>query len=486
MSEFSARSQRNLYILAGLTAAAVLTALLTVFSSDEAVQTDFVPVLMFPELADQVNSVTRIDIETPSDTFDIRFDPDAGWTLPSKRNFPADEGAIRQLILALADLRLIEPKTARAELHRQIGLGDPGAGGSGVKVSAFDKRGAEFASVVVGDRHRGSSTAGVSVIYVRKPDEDQTWLARGRLTVERDSSSWIKTDLFDIARKDVYAVRVTSRDEKSYVLTRNSEGSDAFSLDAVPEGRRSKPPYSINSVAYALPTLSIADVVSDEAFSFEPETTTTYTLYNGTQVTLSLGTKDEKYYASFAAQEGEPILPPQEETGSEEEVTEEQAGSEEDAPAEEAGSEEETLSEEEAGSEQEVPSQDAEGEAALDENAEGENIAAVDPQAGPKTDDEAETVDTASGSSSETIENVTSEDSVVEEESESSGNIIENLLGAEETEEVQLTSKDQANDLNERLAGWVFEVPEFKYQQLSRPLEDLLEPLDEEEEGASE
>ena len=472
MSEFSARSQRNLYILAGLTAAALLTALLTVFSSDEAVQTDFVPVLMFPELSDQVNSIARIDIETPSDTFDIRFDGDAGWILPSKRNFPADEGAIRQLILALADLRLIEPKTARSELHRQIGLGDPSTGGSGIKISAFDKRGAEFASVVVGDRHRGSSTAGVSVIYVRKPDEDQTWLARGRLTVERDASSWIKTDLFGVDRKDVYSVRVASQDDQSYLLTRNSVGSDAFSLDAVPEGRRSKPPYSINSVAYALPTLTIADVVSDEAFSFEPETTTTYTLFNGTQVTLSLGSKDEKFYASFAAEEGDPILPPEEESGTEDvEAIEDQVGSEEQA-----------LSEEEAGSEGDGPREEGAEVEDSSEDAEVAEIETEDSQSEPETD--AGEAESESEGSSQTSEETTNEEATAEEQAgESSGNILENLLGTEEVKEAQLSSKDQADVLNRRLGGWVFEVPEFKYQQLSRPLEDLLEPLAEEEDA---
>ena len=50
------------------------------------------------------------------------------WAVVEKGNYPAAQGKMRQLLLGLADLTLVEPKTERPELFARLDLDDPANG----------------------------------------------------------------------------------------------------------------------------------------------------------------------------------------------------------------------------------------------------------------------------------------------------------------------------------------------------------------------
>ena len=73
------------------------------------------------------------------------------WAEVEKGNYPANQGKIRQMLLALADLSLIEPKTERPDKFARIGLDDP-SNGKSTQVTVQDRTGATIGELIVGSR----------------------------------------------------------------------------------------------------------------------------------------------------------------------------------------------------------------------------------------------------------------------------------------------------------------------------------------------
>ena len=78
---------------------------------------------MFPELLDRLNDVREIRITMPAGKLTVTA-TDQGWSLAEKAGYPIDPAKVRDLALALANLQLVEAKTAdpkrleRLELER--------------------------------------------------------------------------------------------------------------------------------------------------------------------------------------------------------------------------------------------------------------------------------------------------------------------------------------------------------------------------------
>src|SRR5712671_7413939 len=73
------------------------------------------------------------------------------WAVVEKGNYPAAQGKLRQLLLGLADLTLIEPKTERPELFARLDLDDP-ANGKATDLKLNDRIGQTVAELIVGKR----------------------------------------------------------------------------------------------------------------------------------------------------------------------------------------------------------------------------------------------------------------------------------------------------------------------------------------------
>ncbi len=87
-------------------------------------------------------------------------------------------GKIRRIVLALADMTLVEPKTAKPDLYPRLEVEDPGKGKSTL-VTIKDKSGAALARLIVGKQRYDRLGEGNDGVYVRKPGDPQSWLARG-------------------------------------------------------------------------------------------------------------------------------------------------------------------------------------------------------------------------------------------------------------------------------------------------------------------
>jgi hypothetical protein len=180
------------------------------------------------------------------------------WTVVNKSNYPAAPERMRGLLRGLARLRLLAPKTRRRALFDRLGLGDP-PGGAATRVSVQDRMGETVAALLVGKPPAdllGSANRGV---YVRRPDDDQTWLARGDLDVTGDAIDWLDRRIIDIPPARLAAVTLTGADGEVVTL-RRGKPTAAFVVAGFPVDMKGEESAMLAARAAALSSLELADV----------------------------------------------------------------------------------------------------------------------------------------------------------------------------------------------------------------------------------
>ena len=140
---------------------------------------------VFPGLMSKVNDVTELVVKAQSGTITIVKNGEA-WAVKEKHHYPANIGKVREALLGLGELKTVEAKTKKPELYERLGLEDVDAEGSiSTSVSLKDSAGTTLADVIVGKQRPSKGTQGQDEVYIRKPEDPQTWLVQGKFSVEK-------------------------------------------------------------------------------------------------------------------------------------------------------------------------------------------------------------------------------------------------------------------------------------------------------------
>lgn len=126
--------------------------------------------LLIPELKSAINDINSVIVTRPGDDSTTIIEKrEDKWVIASRNDYSADVGKLRELLLALADARIVERKTSNPDLHDQLGLRDPEIEGS--KGTRLELTGADFTyKLIVGNAAQGGFR------YVRIDEDPQSWL----------------------------------------------------------------------------------------------------------------------------------------------------------------------------------------------------------------------------------------------------------------------------------------------------------------------
>lgn len=224
-----------------------------------------------PELGTKANDVAEIRVKRAAQSFTIKNENGA-WRLSEKAGYPVNIATVQALVVGLAQLREIEPKTNRPDQHAKLGLDEPAAPppDSADKpvpqsslVTLLDDKGATITSVILGNTKQSMSPE----MYVRKAGDNQTWLVAGRIDLPTDPVGWLDTSLADIKRDRVKSVTVLHPDGSTIDVSRTNQ-SDPFRVSNVPEGRELKDAGVAESFGTALASLNFQDVAAASAMDF--------------------------------------------------------------------------------------------------------------------------------------------------------------------------------------------------------------------------
>src|SRR5579863_879043 len=244
-------------LLLGATVVLVAAAVLATIRGDRAVAPPVGNRPVFPTLAAHLGDLAWMRLSHGSLNAD--FTAIAGrWVVVEKGNYPASPGRVRRLLVGLADLALVEPKTDRPALYPRLGLDGP-PHGEATLVDLQDRTGATVAKLLIGKTRPDRLGGGNDGVYVRRPGDKRTWLARGSLDLPGDIIDWLDRRLLDIAPGRIDSVTLTAANGTALVLRRDPHGGKFEIVDPPPDARF-KAPAALAAPAAALAGLELDDV----------------------------------------------------------------------------------------------------------------------------------------------------------------------------------------------------------------------------------
>ncbi|WP_376091289.1 DUF4340 domain-containing protein [Roseomonas sp. CCTCC AB2023176] len=250
-------NRRHLIGLGGAAAVSVGAAAFLVPRGAETPGTDEA-VLAFPNLAPRLAGARKVEIRQGSNTLVLDRQGET-WVLPAKGGYPARGERVREMLAGLTELRLAERRTSDPEALDRLGLGEPGAANStAALLRVLDGNGAPIAELITGRRRMRTQGGVPESIYVRRPSENQSYLAEGRVPVDADSQLWVDRDVVNLPRERVQRV-ISVRDGRTIEMLRQG-GSDTPLSIVLPGDAPPADDIALDEVSRAFEGLTFLDV----------------------------------------------------------------------------------------------------------------------------------------------------------------------------------------------------------------------------------
>lgn len=258
--------------------------------------------LAFPGLTQKLAGVMAIEIVGQAQKLELKRGQGEAWLLPAKGNYPARPDRVRELLVGLTELRLTEPRTANPELLGQLGLDDPAKPGStGLLLRLLDGAGNPIIALVAGRRRMRTQGNVPEAIYVRRPGENQAWLAEGRLPVDADGALWLNRDIANLPRDRIRKVEIVRAGEMPITLTRTGD-PDGRLLITLPGDAPAAEEGALDEVGRAFEFLTFTDVRAEAGLPGERIGQSRFELTDNLAITVRTQREAEAIWVMLAAE----------------------------------------------------------------------------------------------------------------------------------------------------------------------------------------
>jgi hypothetical protein len=294
-------SRKTIQVLAATIV--VLIVLLYAIRSNDGSDAGSATRLLIPDLESVANTATDIRISGASGDPDVQIHRDGDtWLIGARDDYAADLGKIRQLIIALADAKIMEEKTSDEDKYARLGVGDPENGGDGLEVSIA---GPEFSySVILGKTAQRKSR------YARIKGEAVSYLIDQNPDIPSTAAKWLLTDLVDIDSKRIKSVSISHVGGDTLRIEKDTQEQNDFVVRDVPKNRELSYSTVGNGIASALGNLKLEDV--RKQVDSPAATTTVYRTWDGLMLTVGIVNEDGAAWATFSASDAAEAAGPDE------------------------------------------------------------------------------------------------------------------------------------------------------------------------------
>jgi len=292
--------KRSFLILAGVTALAVAAAIATQ-PDNRLSKVAGSGKLVAPDLAKSINNVQTITIARKKSTLTITRAKD-GWRVKERGGYPANPDKVKEILVGLAGMKVLEPKTNRPELYERLNLRDLKHKDSAAQlVTVVGPGNKTLVKLLIGKTARGRFGPGTA--YYRKPGEKRAWKASGDISIDHDPANWIDKDLADIRKTRIRLVAVSSKDGETVAIARPKPGAALkLTTDPLPDGMVPKTDGTISAVANLLEKLELEDVREAAKIDWSKKAVSTAEIrtYDGIVITARVAeVKKDEFWVSF-------------------------------------------------------------------------------------------------------------------------------------------------------------------------------------------
>jgi hypothetical protein len=239
------------------------------------------PVL--PGLSAAVNSIGEVRLSKGDGTKATLKKGATDWMVAEK-DYPADSGKVRKLLLDLGSLNVVEEKTRVAANFPQLGVEDTNAPkATGTRVDAV--AGGKTYSVIIGKPGPGKSG------YVRAVGSQLSVQGSPLVSADADPRHWLDNKVVDIPQERIKDFAVKPATGSAYNAARDKKETPDFTVTPLPKGRELSSPAVADPIAGSLATLTLEDVQHAAADAGAKLSHTIFHTFDGLEVDVA-GRKD--------------------------------------------------------------------------------------------------------------------------------------------------------------------------------------------------
>jgi hypothetical protein len=301
-TEHAERRKRRVLTLWLIAGALAALAAVTIGIEYRASRPDLASGPVIPGLEDSIRNGQRIIITSADASYRIeraQRGEDSVWVMRDRDDYPVLATRLNQLTEGLEGLRFTRRMTNDSSKHERLGVGDPREGGRGVLVQIEDARGALLVNLILGVETSG--------LYVRRPDSDQTWAARGDLPPLRNVAAWLQLTPLDMPPDRLARVEIMPREGRAYILARDSAEMPwriaSPALSALAQS-------SVNAAAERITQIAPVDVRSAPAIQGVPFARVRATTFDGVTLDAELIESDGRPWLKLVARAETPEQEP--------------------------------------------------------------------------------------------------------------------------------------------------------------------------------
>jgi len=251
---------KGIKLLGAITAIVVLGAGYSL-NTNRAGSGDEISGAVFPDLIEKINSINKVSIEHRDKTFTMVRDGKGKWYLNESDGYAVSAKAAEKLVVQLADLNYYETKTKKPDLYARLHVGNPKDKESQARqIQLFDSTGKKWVDLIAGRKRHNLVGVRKQGVYIRKPGNDQTWLAAGELSVGVKPSGWLARKIVDIKEKDVLRATLTHHDGEVIQVSKEDPKARNFTLHGIPSGKELEYATDADNIAAVVDQLELDDV----------------------------------------------------------------------------------------------------------------------------------------------------------------------------------------------------------------------------------
>jgi hypothetical protein len=292
--------------LAVLTIAACIGAVALSVTQSGPALVNYVDEPAFPELRADPDAVAKVIIRSEGNSVTLVRESPERWIAPERFEYPAAGDRIRDLVVQLADMRLIEAKTSVPARYVRLELQDiDGKDAKSRLIRLEDADGRVLAEALIGKRRfklTGTEPAGT---YIRKVGEEQSWLASGGIELDPEIAAWLDQLVVDIPRERVMSVEVRPAAGEGYKVSRPAAEAP-LAVENLAEGESPAQNANLDTLAGVLAAVDLVDVQPRDQLATWPEATqqVVVTTFDGLEVTADLALIEDQPWAVITAATG--------------------------------------------------------------------------------------------------------------------------------------------------------------------------------------
>ena len=290
--------RRKLLYLGGAALISVVLATVALVLRAEQGRSHFQPAEFLPGFGANVKNAATIHVAAKDTEFDVAF-KGGKWVLAGHGDYPAEFDQVRQTLIGLAALQSLSPKTNRADWLHYVNLDTPPKG-NGTEFTVKDASGKTLATLITGTTEQLGDPNGTIGLFVRRPGENQTYLARSVFTPTGSFLSWVDNSVLNLGAARIQEVTTTPPRGKGLTVTRDKDGDLKFKLVNPP--KTGNPNQQIlDAIPYAIASFTLADVQPASTLDFTNAAHAVAKGFDGLLITADIVPKDRALWARLTA-----------------------------------------------------------------------------------------------------------------------------------------------------------------------------------------